>query len=320
MSATVLRARAPAKVNLCLLVGPTRADGRHELVTVFDTVALHDEVTLRPAPAGAAGDDVRCAGVPGENLAARALAAFRAATGWDGPPVLLEIVKRIPVAGGMAGGSADAAAALRLAAAAAGVEDLALLERIGATLGADVPSQVRGGRLLARGAGEVLAPAPADVPYGVLVLPVAAALPTPAVFGRFDALGAPRPPAALDAAAAALGAQDVLAGPHAAVNDLAAAAVELCPPVAAALAAARDAGAEHAHVSGTGPTVHGLIAGDGGPTHDRAAATALAGRAPAPLAAAPVPAGIGAVEAGPADPRPGLEPAPRPVHRRRAAG
>jgi 4-diphosphocytidyl-2-C-methyl-D-erythritol kinase len=297
MTAAVLRARAPAKVNLCLLVGPTRADGRHELVTVFDTVSLHDELTLRPAGPRATADVVACPGITGENLAARALAAFRAATGWDGPPLRLDIAKRIPVAGGMAGGSADAAAALRLAAAAAGVEDPGLLERLGADLGADVPSQVRGGRLLGLGAGEVLAPAPAGVAYGVLVLPVEAALPTPAVFARADELRAPRGRAELEAVAAGLRGADVLGGPHAAVNDLGAAAADLCPPVAGALAEARAAGADHALVSGSGPTVLGLFLGADGPERAAQAADALDGRRPAALAAAPVPAGFGAVEA-----------------------
>jgi len=304
MTPPVLRARAPAKVNLCLLVGPTRADGRHELVTVFDTVALHDELVLRPAHGDA--DEVACPGVEGENLAARALAAFREATGWDGPPVRLEIAKRIPVAGGMAGGSADAAAALRLVAAAAGAGDPALLERLAATLGADVPGQVRGGRLLARGAGERLAPAPPDRadPYGLLVLPVAAALPTPAVYARADALRPPRSRAQLDEAAARLRTTPVLDTPHAAENDLQDAAVDLCPPVAAALEEARRAGADHALASGSGPTVLGLFTGPDGPDRAARAAERLARRVPAALATVPVPPGFGAVEEVAAAPSP----------------
>jgi 4-diphosphocytidyl-2-C-methyl-D-erythritol kinase len=293
----VLRARAPAKVNLCLLVGPTRPDGRHELATVMDTVALHDDLTLTIATGPA--DEVVCPGVEGDNIAARALSAFRAATGWDGPPVRLEIVKRIPVAGGMAGGSADAAATLRLAAAAAGVRDVALLERIAAGLGADVPSQVRGGRVLARGAGERLEPAPAELPYGVLVLPVAAQLATPHVYRRADELREPRPAGELEEAAGRLRDEDVLAGPLAAANDLEAAAIDLCPPAGDALAAARAAGADHALVSGSGPTVLGLFVGADGPTRASRAAEALAHRRrPAPLATAPVPAGWGAVAEG----------------------
>ena len=117
---TALYARAPGKVNLSLFVGAPRADGLHPLVSVVQAVTVADELTLAPAPDGATGDEVVCPGVDGPNLAGRALAAFRAATGWDAPPQRLEIVKRVPIAAGMGGGSADAAAALRLAAHAAG--------------------------------------------------------------------------------------------------------------------------------------------------------------------------------------------------------
>ena len=150
---TALHDSAPAKVNLCLYVGPTRADGRHELVTVFQPIGLADEVELEPAGLGSAMDRVICPGVEGENLAAVALARFRARTGWNGAPVRLRIEKRIPVAAGMAGGSADAGAALRLVARAAGIGDDALLREIGAELGADVAAQVRPRRYLATGAG-----------------------------------------------------------------------------------------------------------------------------------------------------------------------
>ncbi|MGH2854680.1 MAG: 4-(cytidine 5'-diphospho)-2-C-methyl-D-erythritol kinase, partial [Solirubrobacteraceae bacterium] len=103
MSTLPLRALAPAKINLGLFLGPGRADGRHELVTVMQSISLADELTLREAPPGSARDKVHCPGVPGapeENLAARALAAFRAATGWDAPPLELRIHKRVPVAAG----------------------------------------------------------------------------------------------------------------------------------------------------------------------------------------------------------------------------
>jgi hypothetical protein len=119
MSAEPLRERAPGKVNLSLFIGPTRAsDGRHELVSVMQSVTLADDHTLEPAPDGAGADEVVCPGVDGDNLALDALRAFRAATGWDAPPQRLTIAKRVPVAAGMGGGSGDAAAALRLAARA----------------------------------------------------------------------------------------------------------------------------------------------------------------------------------------------------------
>src|SRR4051812_39517502 len=109
-----LRARAPAKVNLCLYVGTPRDDGLHPLVSVVQALSLADLLTL--APAGGDVDEVVCPGVEGPNLATRALELFREHTGWDGPPQRLTIDKRIPVAAGMGGGSSDAAATLRLAA------------------------------------------------------------------------------------------------------------------------------------------------------------------------------------------------------------
>ncbi len=157
---------APAKINACLFLGPTRAgDGRHELVTVFQPVDLHDSVRLESADT----DSCVCDGVDGENLALAAVRAFREHTGWDGPPVRVVIEKRIPIAGGMAGGSADAGATLRLLEEHSGVE--ADLHAIATTLGADVPAQVRPARYLATGAGEILQPLPPVSTYGVLVVP-----------------------------------------------------------------------------------------------------------------------------------------------------
>ena len=109
---TALREPAPAKVNLCLFVGPVRPDGRHELVTLFESISLADELELSVLQSGQ--DEVVCPDVPGPNLAAAALAALRHA-GWSAPPVRIEIHKRIPVAAGLGGGSADAAAMLRMA-------------------------------------------------------------------------------------------------------------------------------------------------------------------------------------------------------------
>lgn len=256
---------APAKVNLCLYVGPTRDDGRHELVTVMDNVGLRDDLVLAPAGPGATADEVICPGVEGPNLAAAALAAFRDATGWDAPPVRLTIEKRIPVAGGMAGGSADAAAALRLAAAAAGVDDVPLLERLAGTLGADVPSQVRGGRVLAEGAGERLSPYPAGETRAVVILPLDARLGAGEVYAELDRRAAQRSAeelAALRERVVAAGAGEGLIAAGLVHNDLQAAAIALCPEIEDALSALRDAGAEHALVSGSGPTVFGLFAPD----------------------------------------------------------
>ena len=101
---------APAKLNLCLYLGAARDDGLHELCSLFEPLTLADRIEVGEA----ARDEVICAGVEGENLAERALAALRE-RGWDGPPLRIEIEKRIPVAAGLGGGSADAAAVLRLA-------------------------------------------------------------------------------------------------------------------------------------------------------------------------------------------------------------
>ena len=285
--------RAPAKINACLFVGETRtADGRHELVSVMQAVDLADDLRLRPAAGDA--DEVHCPGVEGPNLANAAVAAFRAQTGWDGPPVRIDVQKRIPVAAGMAGGSADAAAALRLMAAAAGLEDPALLRRIAAGLGADVPAQVQPGRYLATGAGERVEPlAPVWPGYTVLVLPSDGALPTPAVYAEFDRLGLQRSAADLaerEREVRAATARRPGALPDAlVVNDLAPAAVSLLPSVGVAVEEVAATGADHALVSGSGPTVLGLFRDPG---TARTAAQALRRAHPglvltAPVAAAP---------------------------------
>jgi 4-diphosphocytidyl-2-C-methyl-D-erythritol kinase len=287
-----LHEAAPAKLNLCLFLGPRReSDGRHELVTVFQPLTLADRVTLEPAPFGARADEVVCPGVPGrpeENLAAAALRIFRARTNWAGPPVRLEIDKRIPVAAGMAGGSADAAAALRLAARAAGAGDDALLRDIAFELGADVPAQVRPARYLATGAGEQLrAVAGPRSGYALLVLPAAEPLSTADVYRRADDMALARDAAALEDRLRAVGAHVADLPDDLVVNDLEPAARALCPAIGEALDAVRAAGADRALVCGSGPTVVGLFrAVDAA----RGAAVALAGRNPRPIFAEPWPA------------------------------
>jgi 4-diphosphocytidyl-2-C-methyl-D-erythritol kinase len=285
--------RAPAKINLCLFLGPTRPeDGRHELVSVMQSLTLADEVTLRPASPGARADEVVCPGVDGPNLAGAALAAFRAATGWDAPPQRMEIRKRVPVAAGMGGGSGDAAAALRLVARASGLSDEALLRELAAGLGADVPAQVRPGRSLATGAGEAVQPLSDGAPFGVLVLPVQRPLSTAAVYAEADRQGLPRSAGELAERHAAVRRALADGGElrlELLVNDLAPAALALEPAIEVALDEARGAGADLAMVSGSGPTALGLFLGPDGERRARAAADALAGRRPAPLTAAPEP-------------------------------
>jgi 4-diphosphocytidyl-2-C-methyl-D-erythritol kinase len=268
-----LRSLAPGKVNLCLFVGAPRADGLHPLVSVVQAVSLADELTLEPAPGGMA-DEVVCPGVDGENLAGRALAAFREATGWDAPPQRLTIRKRVPVAAGMGGGSSDAAAALRLAAHAAGGAPQALLLGLAARLGGDVPALVEPGRTLMLGAGERVRPLPPQHDFALAILPSAHALSTPAVYREFDALGASRTPAELGE----LESRDAWIV-H---NDLQDAARSLCPPVDDALAAVAATGARHALVSGSGPTVVGLYDDR---TLAQAAASAIGGIVAEPVTA-----------------------------------
>jgi 4-diphosphocytidyl-2-C-methyl-D-erythritol kinase len=251
-----VRELAPAKVNLNLYLGPLRADGRHELLSAMQSITLCDELEM----ADGERDEVVCAAIAGPNLAATALGAFRAATGWDGPGQRIEIVKRIPVAAGMGGGSADAAAALR----------------------SDVAGQLRPGRVLVRGGGERVEPLPDPVAFGVLVLPSQAMLATAAVYREADRLGLPR-------SERQLAALDPLAGVG--VNDLEPASRSLEPSITAALEHARAVGARPALVCGSGPTVIGLF--DDPLEASRAAATLVAGGVEA-CAARPYPRAFGA--------------------------
>jgi 4-diphosphocytidyl-2-C-methyl-D-erythritol kinase len=306
-----LRALAPGKTNLCLFLGPTRPDGLHELVSVVEPLSLADELTLEPldassaadvaaapgltgAPCSACEDEVVCAGVEGPNLAGTALARYRAASGWEGPPQRLTIVKRVPVAAGMGGGSGDAAAALRLAAHAAGRPGDPLIARLAPELGADVPSQVGPAPVLVGGAGEQVEPAPALAPHGVLVLPSRARLSTPDVFREADRLGLGRSTQEL------AGLRERLARgltPELIVNDLEPAARSLCPAIEPALEAARAEGAAQALLSGSGPTVVGLFWGADGIAAATAAAERLRDRFPGAAAARPVAADFAAVGA-----------------------
>jgi len=287
---TVLTTEARGKINLCLFVGPRRGDGRHEVVTLMDSLTICDEIRMQTDAPGVVEDEILCPGVEGPNLAAAALRAFREATGWDGPCVRLEIDKHIPVAGGMGGGSADAAAVLRLACEASGMGDRRLLEDIASTLGSDVASQVRGGLVLATGEGSRLRPLNVGLPYSVVVLPIDARLPTVDVYAEADRLCLGRE--TLDLARsltrmqAALSAETILEHLH---NDLQDAARSLCPQIDEALEAALAAGADHALVSGSGPTVIAVFAGSG--HAERAArvceSIAAEGRTPAPVLARP---------------------------------
>ena len=282
-----LRALAPGKVNLALFLGPTRADGRHELVTLLQSVSLADQLTLCTLDADA--DEVVCPGVEGPNLVAAALRGLRD-RGWDAPGVRIEIVKQIPVAAGMGGGSADAAAALRLAMelAPGRPEEVASLA---ASLGADVPSQLVPGLVLGTGVGDIVEAFEPLAPYAFVVVPSDSALSTAAVYREADRLALPRTAADLHdryeqlCAALVPGTQlpDELL-----VNDLQPAALSLCPAIADALESTAAAGADRVFVCGSGPTIAGIFWGAEGSARAATAAASLVQRFPAATAAKPV--------------------------------
>jgi 4-diphosphocytidyl-2-C-methyl-D-erythritol kinase len=249
-----MQIHAPAKLNLCLYLGARRDDGLHELCSLFEPLALGDLIEVSEA----AGDEVVCAGVEGENLALRALRALRA-HGWESPPLRIEIEKRTPVAAGLGGGSADAAAVLRLAAG-----EVPDLEQIAATLGADVPSQLTPALSLVRGAGESVERLPQSRPHAVVLLPGGGGLSTADVFAEADRLGLGRDGEELEELARRLRAEagagaSPLTYPELLVNDLEPAARSLRPEIGDALDALHHAGAPHALLTGSGPTAFGLF-------------------------------------------------------------
>ena len=263
-----VRIRVPGKINLALCVGPRRPDGFHDLATVFQSVSLYDELVAVPAPVGTVtiqveGKDADLVGAPEDNLAVRA-ARLLAETYAPGVGAHLRLVKGIPVAGGMAGGSADAAAALLACTRLWGlqVEQRALLD-LAAMLGSDVPFTVLGGTAVAYGRGELLTPVPVDHTFAWVLVTSADGLSTPAVFRRFDELhppmSVPEPqvPAGL---LAALSAGDPVALAATLRNDLAEPALDLRPDLAATLEQGRAAGALGGLLSGSGPTCAFLAA------------------------------------------------------------
>ncbi len=252
----MIREVAPAKVNLILQVGPARADGLHEICSLFASIDLADELAVRESAAD--DDTVVCPGVDGPNLCHAALRAFRQASRAAIPPLEVVVDKRVPVAAGLGGGSADAAAVLRAANALAGRPlDAGALRRIAVAVSADVPSQVEPRHALVQGAGEIVEPV--SLPsMGLVLVPAPDGLATGDVYREADRIGAPR--ARLDPDAVRRAAGGSLGGLVAAVeNDLEVAALSLRPELAGTLDAVRRAGALAAAVSGSGPTVVGLF-------------------------------------------------------------
>jgi len=287
-----LRVRVPAKINLHLAVGPRRPDGYHDLVTVLQTVSLHDTLRVRcddgqalhPTARRRMGlvltaDGVGDGDVPlgDDNLVLVAGRRLMREVGMGGdaddggPATRLHLTKRIPVAAGMAGGSADAAAALvgldRVWGTDLGPERL---RRLAADVGSDVPFCVGGGTALARGTGTDVAPALARGTTHWVVGVDAGALGTADVYRAFDGLPAPAA-ADPDRMLQALRTGDVEALGAAVRNDLEPAAFALRPDLRERRDALQDAGAIAALVSGSGPTLLGLAA-------DAAHARALADR------------------------------------------
>jgi len=272
-------------VNLQLSVGARRDDGYHDLVTVFHAVSLFDEVTVRPADRTSVrvtGQDAAAVPAGRGNLAAIAARALAASLHRRGKSaVQIEIRKRIPVAAGLAGGSADAAATL------VACNDLwgagltpSQLRDVAAGVGSDVPFALLGGTAVGQGRGERLTAALAAGTYHWVLAFAAGGLSTPEVYATCDRLRAAR--GAANGAEAVLSTELMAAlrsGDPAAVgpllsNDLQPAAVSLRPDLRRALAAGREFGAFGAMVSGSGPTCAFLAANAG---HARELAVSLTG-------------------------------------------
>jgi 4-diphosphocytidyl-2-C-methyl-D-erythritol kinase len=271
--------RAPAKVNLHLSVGPLRRDGYHDLTTVFAALSLVDELTATPSDGlSVEVEGEGAADVPrdGTNLAWRAAALLAEHTG-RAPDVALRLRKEIPVAGGCAGGSADAAAALVACDALWGTgmtrEGLAAL---GARLGSDVPFALHGGTALGTGRGERLTPVLGRGAFSWVLALSDGGLSTPRVYAELDRQRAARPAGAgVDPSAvlAALRRGDAPELGRALHNDLQPAALSLAPHLRTVLDTGRALGALGAVVSGSGPTV-ALLAGDPAEADDLAASLA----------------------------------------------
>ncbi len=265
-------ARVPAKVNLQLSVGPLREDGYHDLVTVFHAVSLFDELTVTRADrttVAVSGEGGPAVPLGPANLAVRAAVALARATGRRGKGaggVRIEVRKRIPVAAGLAGGSADAAAALVACNELwrTGLSSTELAE-IGAKIGSDVPFALTGGTAVGLGRGERLTTALVSGNYHWVLAFGATGLPTPDVYAACDRLRAARRakdgqpnvvpgPALITELMAALRSGDPAAVGPLLSNDLQPAALSLQPLLRQALQAGKEHGALGAIVSGSGPT------------------------------------------------------------------
>jgi 4-diphosphocytidyl-2-C-methyl-D-erythritol kinase len=264
-SRPTVTAKAPAKINLILRVGVPDDSGYHPLVTVFQAVDLWDEVAVSSADSDRLVVDgtVDVSGVPTDqtNVVWKAVVALSRVRG-NREHLAITIRKRIPVAGGMAGGSADAAATLvalnELWGMGLAPQELA---DIGATLGADVPFSLRGGLALGEARGDVLTPLDRQQPLHVVVVPSPLALSTPDVYKALDEHrkegGGILEPLS-DSELAGVTSNDVTELIGVLANDLQPATISLAPIVHGTLDALGEAGALASLVSGSGPTVFGL--------------------------------------------------------------
>jgi 4-diphosphocytidyl-2-C-methyl-D-erythritol kinase len=301
---TAVTARVPAKVNLYLAVGPRRADGYHDLMTVFHAVSLFDEVTVAPADRDSVtvtGEGAASVPADGSNLATRAAEALTAAAGpgcKDSPGLAIRISKRIPVAAGLAGGSADAAATLVACNELwrTGLSQQELCE-LASGIGSDVAFALLGGTAIGMGRGDLLTPALAAGTYHWVLAFADGGLSTAQVYAACDRIrdshagqedrpgqltggglagdppGQPAPEPHNGLMAALRSGDPAELGPLLA-NDLQPAAISLRPELRRALAAGREYGALGAMVSGSGPTC-AYLAKDS--RHARDLAVALAG-------------------------------------------
>lgn len=261
--------RVPAKINLQLSVGPREKDGYHNLVSVFQAISIFDDVTVKRADVGngitiaISGEQTH--GVPADSSNLAVKAAQLVSKRFDISSNLhIEIKKSIPVAGGMAGGSADAAATLVALDALFHLElSREELHKLGSELGSDVPFMISGGTAVGQGRGDQLTAALSRGTYHWVLALSSVGLSTPAVYAECDRMRAEleiAPPQVSDALMQSLLAADAEAVGRALSNDLQSAACSLRPAISLVLEVGRDYGALGAIVSGSGPTVAFLVA------------------------------------------------------------
>lgn len=284
-SAPRATARVPAKINLELMVGPLRPDGFHHLATVFQAVGLHDDITVEPAEVwGVTVNGAYAAKVPTDdtNLALRAARLLAAEAGID-VPVHITIDKDIPVAGGMAGGSADAAGALVACDSLWGLRtSKSALASLAAELGSDVPFALTGGTAMGSGRGDQLMPVLGRGRYHWVFALGEVGLSTPKVYAECDRLRASaRVPEPVPSAPmmTALRSGDAVSLGRALSNDLQRAACSLQPRLEEVLRTGLEYGALGGIVSGSGPTVAFLVS-DNEHALDLAVALTASGVAP----------------------------------------